>query len=187
MAATAPTIARAEALTLPWIGLRPFVFLLTLTGAAVCLPAAAHVLHLPVRWLLPMHWPVILAGLVYGWRAGAVAGLLSPVVSFALSGMPPQPALMTMTAELTVYGLLTGLLRGSLRLNAFVSAALALVAGRLVAIGVTLALGTVWPAVLLAYAQGILAGLGQVALLPPLAAWWVRSEQAAHLDQGIGA
>jgi hypothetical protein len=183
---TASATTRLEGLTLPWLGVRPLTFLLGLIGAAVLLPAIAHVLQLPVRWLLPMHWPVILAGLVYGWRAGVVAGLLSPLVSFALSGMPPQPFLPTMTAELAAYGLLAGVLRSSVRMNAFASVALALVAGRLVAIGASLVLGAALPALLPTYGPGVPAALAQVVLLPLLAAWWVRSERAARGNREDG-
>ena len=54
-------------------------------------------LGLPVRQLLPMHWPAILAGLVYGWRSGAVIGAASPIVSYLISGMPRPAVLPSMT------------------------------------------------------------------------------------------
>ena len=65
-------------------------FGLVLAGAWA-LPALIHLLGLPVRQLLPMHWPAILAGLVYGWRSGAVIGAASPIVSYLISGMPSEP------------------------------------------------------------------------------------------------
>lgn len=60
---------------------------------------------------LPMHLPVILAGLLAGPFAGAAAGLLSPLASFAMTGMPTSAMLPFMIIELFVYGLLAGLLK----------------------------------------------------------------------------
>lgn len=60
---------------------------------------------------LPMHLPIILAGLLAGPFAGAAAGFLSPMVSFALSGMPGAAMLPFMMIELCAYGLFSGLLR----------------------------------------------------------------------------
>lgn len=37
---------------------------------------------------LPMHFPIILVGLLAGPYAGAISGLFGPLLSFALSGMP---------------------------------------------------------------------------------------------------
>lgn len=59
---------------------------------------------------LPMHIPVLLAGLLAGPIAGVVAGALSPLVSFAVSGMPAVGMLPGMTVELIGYGLAAGLL-----------------------------------------------------------------------------
>lgn len=164
--------------TLSCIGVRPAVLLSALLGTAVLLPALSHAAGLPYQWLLPMHWPVILAGLAYGGPAGLAVGCLSPAVSFALSGMPPQPFLMIMSLELGVYGFLAGWLRGSLRLNAIIAVAVALLAGRLVAMAVSLGFGSTWAMLLSGYSCGLVAAVVQIVVLPPLAAWWVRSEQA---------
>ena len=77
-----------------------------LLAAAFVLPALAHAAGVPGRVWLPMHWPVIFAGLCYGWRSGALIGLAAPGVSFLLSGMPPAVVLPGMTAELAAYGML---------------------------------------------------------------------------------
>ena len=55
----------------------------------------------------PMHLPIILVGLLAGPYAGAVAGLLGPVASFALSGMPRITMLPFMMLELCTYGLVS--------------------------------------------------------------------------------
>ena len=60
--------------------------------------------------LLPMHLPVMLAGLLWGPWVGLSVGLLSPLTSFALTGMPLPAMLPFMTIELVGYGLCAGLL-----------------------------------------------------------------------------
>jgi niacin transporter len=166
--------------TLSLSGIRAYCFELLLISAAVILPVAAHMAGAPVRFLLPMHWPVILAGLVYGWRAGALTGLLAPIVSYALSGYPLPIILPSMTVELLTYGLATGLLREIVRLNPFIAVTIALVIGRLVF--TTSVLISSLTTHSLAYFQaslspGLVAALGQIAVLPFLAKWWIGQER----------
>ena len=49
------------------------LFELGMIGAAVALPALCHLTGAPVTVLLPMHWPVIAAGLFCGWRVAPTA------------------------------------------------------------------------------------------------------------------
>lgn len=80
---------------------------------------------------LPMHLPIIIAGLLAGPYVGAIAGFLSPLVSFALSGMPSAAMLPFMMIELCVYGLASGLLR-NIKLPVIGKVLMAQVGGRLV-------------------------------------------------------
>lgn len=59
---------------------------------------------------LPMHIPVLLAGLFLGSKYGGMVGVLTPVLSSFLTGMPPIPILYFMTLELGAYGFFAGLL-----------------------------------------------------------------------------
>lgn len=59
---------------------------------------------------LPMHLPVMLVGLLAGRYVGAVVGFLSPIISFALTGMPRTALLPFMVIELCAYGLCAGLI-----------------------------------------------------------------------------
>src|SRR4051794_33100232 len=128
---------RTEALSLPTTVLPAFevnaviVQVLLLAAAAFLLPAAAHLTGLPTQVLLPMHWPVVLVGLCYGWRSGLLIGLLAPATSFVLSGMPPAQMLPAMTIELAAYGLLAGLARQNFGLGWFASSAVSLIGGRI--------------------------------------------------------
>jgi hypothetical protein len=119
-------------LFLPYQGFSAAAVQLALLVSAAMLPVVFHLLGAPVRVFLPMHWPVIMGGLLYGWRAGAVTGACAPVVSFLISGYPLPNILPSMTAELFAYGFFAGVLRERYKLNAFASTAIAVIAGRIV-------------------------------------------------------
>lgn len=187
-ATVAITGVLATGLTLPALRLRSVSAQVTLLlGAAFVLPALAHLAGVPGRVWLPMHWPVLFAGLCYGWRSGALIGLAAPGVSFLLSGMPPAAALPAMTAELATYGFLAGLFRESFRRNSFLAVAAALIGGRLVFLGIRLATGSI-AGPLAEYVQaallpGLPAALGQLVLVPLAAGGWVRRESRRSADR----
>jgi uncharacterized membrane protein len=167
--------------TLEFRGLRAFILQGLLVTTAILLPAIAHLIGAPVRILLPMHWPIILAGLLYGWRGGALTGLLAPTISFLISGRPLPVVLPAMTIELFAYGFVTGLLRERFRCNAFASVIVAIIIGRIAFISTALLTGYVSKDYLseyirLAFLPGIAATLVQIILLPILSSWWVNKE-----------
>ncbi len=105
-------------------------------AAALALPQVFHAVgmasgtgNLLGSAFLPMHLPVLLAGLLGGPLAGLVAGTASPILSFAISGMPAAAVLPFMVLELAVYGLAGGLLCKT-RLPVFVKLLIAQLAGR---------------------------------------------------------
>ena len=179
-----------DGLTLPALRMRAVsTQAALLLAAAWVLPAAAHWAGMPGRVWLPMHWPVIFAGLCYGWRSGALIGLAAPGISFLLSGMPPPVALPAMTAELAAYGFLAGLVRGKFHRNVWLSVAVALLGGRLVFLGIRLATGgLVGPFadyLRAAMLPGLPSALAQFVLLPLAAGGWVRRERRrAGADEG---
>ena len=60
--------------------------------------------------LLPMHIPILLCGLICGWKYGFVVGLITPLLRFVLFSMPMMPNALTMAFELATYGAVTGIL-----------------------------------------------------------------------------
>ena len=80
---------------------------------------------------LPMHLPIILAGLLAGPYVGAIAGLLGPLASFALSGMPGAVMLPFMMIELCAYGLFAGFL-SNVKMPSFVKVIAVQIAGRVI-------------------------------------------------------
>lgn len=59
---------------------------------------------------LPMHLPVLIAGLLGGPFVGLIVGIASPVISYFISGMPTAALLPFIALELAAYGLVGGLL-----------------------------------------------------------------------------
>lgn len=163
--------------TLSPVKVSSIIWQTALVAAAIMLPSIAHLTGLPVRMLLPMHWPVILAGLVYGWRGGLMVGVASPGLSFLISGMPFPPMIAPMTVELAAYGLITGFCREQLKWNAFLSTAFALVVGRVIFLAFVVLAGSVSQPfgayVAAAMLPGVFAVVAQIVTLPLLAGWWI--------------
>lgn len=89
-------------------------------AAAVALPQLVHLIGAHTgsgsslgELLLPMHLPIILAGLLCGPYAAGIAGALSPILSFLLTGMPALAMLPFMAIELCAYGFFAGVLRNN--------------------------------------------------------------------------
>lgn len=61
------------------------------------------------NYLLPMHIPVFLCGLICSWNYGLAVGFILPLFRSFLFGAPPlYPNALVMCAELAVYGLVCG-------------------------------------------------------------------------------
>ena len=103
----------------------------------VVLPIAFHVIPNAGAVLLPMHIPVLLCGLVCGWQYGLLCGILGPLVSSVLTGMPPAAILPGMMVECGMYGCVGGLMMecirtGSLYRDLYISLPVAMLAGRVI-------------------------------------------------------
>ena len=153
---------------------RLYVFASAFIALDVLVPWACHHVH-PLAGLtfLPMHIFVILAGLLFGWRAGLLVGLFTPLISFGISGMPVLAILPRITVELSAYGLAAGFLRGKLNLRIIWALLGAMVIGRL-ALGLAVLLFSWGEANPLLYVwsvmeQGWPGMLIQIIIIPPLA------------------
>lgn len=106
--------------------------------AAVALPQVFHLIGKISgigtslgETFLPMHLPIILAGLLTGPYAAGAAGLIAPALSFLMTGMPSSPMLPFMMIELCVYGVSSGLLKNT-EMPSILKVLIAQIAGRLV-------------------------------------------------------
>lgn len=84
---------------------------LTAVCIALCvvLPIAFHSIPNAGSVFLPMHIPVLICGMICGWPYGFLCGLMGPLMSSALTGMPPLAMLPAMMLECGMYGLVSGL------------------------------------------------------------------------------
>jgi len=107
-------------------------FVALFVALAVAVPWACHQIHpLAGPVLLPLFFFVIMAGLLCGWRAGLLVGILTPVVSFSISGLP-LPALMPrIITEAACYGFFAGLFVERYTTNAVIAIAGTQILGRL--------------------------------------------------------
>lgn len=82
---------------------------------------------------LPMHFPVLLCGLICGWKYGAMCGAVVPLLCSILFAKPPlYPVAIAMCFELCAYGIIAGVLYKKLNINIFISLISAMVGGRIV-------------------------------------------------------
>lgn len=116
-----------------------------LIALAVILPQIVHLaLGQPGGvQLLPMYLPVLIGGCLLGWKWALSVGVLSPIVSFAITSLMgnPMPALARLPfiiAELAVFAVISGLFSKKIYENglwAFPAVILAQLSGRAVFLG----------------------------------------------------
>jgi riboflavin transporter FmnP len=117
---------------------------LTMTGlllaVGLLLPMVFHSLFgaMGGRTLLPMHYAVLLGGLLLGPVAGSFLGIATPLLSTLMTGMPAIAILPPMAIEVAVYGLVAGVARRRWQLAPLWSLLLSMVVGR-VALGLAVA------------------------------------------------
>ena len=113
---------------------------LILTAACIAigvvLPQAFHMIPNAGSIFLPMHIPVLLCGLICSWQYGLVCGILTPMLSSLLTGMPPVAYLPAMVVELAIYGAVAGVFTMIIRSrhllgNIYGSLLAAMIAGRI--------------------------------------------------------
>lgn len=114
-----------------------------MTLAAVCialcvvLPIAFHSIPDGGSIFLPMHIPVLVCGMICSWPYGFLCGLMGPLLSSAITGMPNAAYLPAMMVECGTYGLVSGLILKFVRtektyLDLYIALVTAMLAGRVV-------------------------------------------------------
>lgn len=112
-----------------------------LTLASVCialcvvLPIAFHSIPDGGSIFLPMHIPVLICGMLCGWPYGLVCGLMGPLLSSAITSMPPAAMLPAMMVECGTYGMVSGLMLKVVRTgktygDLYIALVTAMIAGR---------------------------------------------------------
>ncbi len=151
-----------------------------LLALGIILPyALGHGLGIPGTLLLPMHIPVLLCGFLCGPLWGGVCGALLPLLNCLLTGMPsPFPMLPIMFFELTVYGLVSGVLFsktpiGKYKLGIYVALPVTMICGRIAYAAAFYALliskeGLRAPTVWAAIVAGLPGIIIQLLIIPPI-------------------
>ena len=75
--------------------------------SAIYIPSLFHFTGFGGPQLLPLHLFALLAGVVLGVRLGPLVALLSPILSYIISGMPPQAILGQIIAETVLVSFLS--------------------------------------------------------------------------------
>ena len=100
-------------------------------ATGLILPMIFHTVNLSGSIFSPMHLPVMLGGFLLGPTYGAIIGIITPVLSSILTGMPPLMPIMPMMAlELLGYGFMTGFLFRKTK-KIYMSLIISIVFGRL--------------------------------------------------------
>lgn len=111
---------------------------LVLTGVLLALglvtPMAFHLFGGTGPVFLPMHIPVLIGGFVLPPFLALLLGMVTPLVSSVLTGMPVIfPMGVIMVFELGIYGFVASLINRKLRLSSIPSLIIAMIAGRVAA------------------------------------------------------
>ena len=91
--------------------IRKFCLTALFIGVGIVLPYFTMNVKIFGKMLLPMHYPVILCGLICGEFYGLFTGLTLPIFRYFITGTPPiYPTALAMCIELATYGFLIGYL-----------------------------------------------------------------------------
>jgi hypothetical protein len=131
-----PTLALPQ--SMGFRNIRLYIFSAVFIGLDILVPWLTH--HLggiqAGSIFLPIFFFVLLAGTLGGWKAGIVVGLLTPSISFSITGMPPLTLLPEITVTCLFYGLVAGFMRQKLQLRVVWAVLAATASSWLVRLGV---------------------------------------------------
>ena len=74
----------------------------------IALPQLCHMIPNGGRMLLPIYFFTLVAAYKYGWRAGLLTAVASPVVNSLLFGMPPAAALPAILLKSVLLAVIAG-------------------------------------------------------------------------------
>lgn len=116
-----------------------------LIAVNILLPYLLHFIPNGGKLFLPMHLGVMIAGLLLGPVYGTVIGVVSPLLGFLFTNMPPMPMAVYMMFELAAYGACAGVFLALFRRTGlpetaglYLSLIGSMIVGRLVYAGVLL-------------------------------------------------
>jgi hypothetical protein len=110
-----------------------------LLASGIILPMIFHMVSLTGPIALPMHIPVLIGGFLLSPQIALALGVLTPVLSGLLTGMPVMfPMAVIMAVELGAYGLTASIVTRKFKLPVIPSLIISMITGRIAA-GLTVA------------------------------------------------
>ncbi len=110
-----------------------------LLASGIIVPMIFHMFGMTGPIVLPMHIPVLIGGFLLPPQLALVLGIITPIASGILTGMPVMfPMAIIMAFELAVYGLTASLSTRKFKLPIIPSLIISMIAGRIAA-GLTVA------------------------------------------------
>lgn len=148
-----------------------YIFSSVFVALAVFVPWLTHQFHIAGPKFVPMHFFVLIAGFLFGWRAGMMTGVISPMLSYGITHMPPIAILPETMLELAAYGFAVGVLREK-NFNILTALLSAMILGRLARFFFVLAFGLQTDP--LKYFQASLPGIILQIILIPLIIYFLQ-------------
>jgi riboflavin transporter FmnP len=155
---------------------KKIVYSAMFVALGILLPMIFHSFNMGGQVFLPMHIPVLIAGMFLGPLPGLLVGITTPILSSLLTGMPPMfPMLPIMIAELGIYGLSSGYIAKVMDGKTLLPLAAGMIDGRIAAGVVVLVLSrffgaqlSVLPFLKAAIITGLPGILIQLIIIPPI-------------------
>ncbi len=111
---------------------RHFIIAGVLIAIGIVLPIGFHTIGMGGPMFLPMHIPVLIGGAILSPVYALLVGLVTPILSCLLTGMPvAYPILPVMAIELAMYGLCTSVLIRQFKANIWLTLILGMILGRI--------------------------------------------------------
>lgn len=99
----------------------------------ILLPMFFHMFQMGGSMFLPMHIPVLLAGFVVNPFYAMLVGIVTPLLSSVITGMPPLfPMAVIMVFELAAYGFVTSYVYNNASKNIYISLIAGQISGRII-------------------------------------------------------
>ncbi len=104
-----------------------------LIALGIMLPQLIGRIQILGQSLLPMHFPVLICGLVCGWKYGGVCGIVVPITASLIFTMPPLfPIAVAMAFELAAYAIIAAVCYKKMKMNIYLSLIISMLGGRIV-------------------------------------------------------
>ena len=87
---------------------RTYVAAALFVAGNIALPQLCHMVPDGGRMLLPIYFFTLVAAYKYGWRAGLLTAVASPVINSLLFGMPPAAALPAILLKSVLLAVIAG-------------------------------------------------------------------------------